>query len=47
MESKKDQLLKDKVAEQNAKLKECLKINNETVTVANETNKELFAQEGF
>lgn len=46
MERIKEKELQEKVSKQNELLKECLKINNESVSISNETNKELFKQGG-
>lgn len=46
MERIKEKELQEKVLKQNELLKECLKINNESVSISNETNKELFKQGG-
>lgn len=46
MEKRKEEELKNKVSQQNDSLRECLKITHETVTISNETNKELHKQGG-
>ena len=46
MQTRKEEA-KKKIDEQNEKLKECLKITNETVSISNETNLELHKQGGF
>lgn len=46
MQTRKEEAQK-KIAEQNEKLKDCLKITNETVTISNETNLELHKQGGL
>jgi hypothetical protein len=47
MQQRQELEIQKRIQEQNDKLKECLKISNETVTISNETNLELYKQEGF
>ena len=46
MQTRKEEAQK-KILDQNEKLKDCLKITNETVNISNETNLELHKQGGF
>ena len=46
MQTRKEEAQK-KIVDQNEKLKDCLKITNETVTISNETNLELHKQGGL
>ena len=42
-----EQVIKEKIDDQNSKLKNCNKIINETIKIGNNTNEELQRQDGI